>query len=222
MDFFSTQGQESLTWTVWCGWKSNSSKILWLCWLSARLMKIGSKVKLLSSGQHCPHYKSGKNFHRSRASNSKENSLIWPEMEFIQDFVAVLVTCKFEEHLIKNEVQATLVNSTMLNSILSLTSKWQPGPNFFPYIFIAIRLCLTANVTLLIIRIFGPDMCILMHFSLFSSYWFLMIFFFFFFFDGAIHWQNRLFIFFSNGQGWRFVGRKEQKKTSFFLSYLIS
>ena len=155
MDFFSTQGQESLTWTVWCGWKSNSSKILWLSWLSARLMKIRSKVKLLSSRQHCLHCKSGKNFHRSRASNSKENSLIRPEMELIQDFEAVHVTCKFEEHLIKNEVQATLVNSTMLNSILSLTSKWQPVLNFFPCIFIAIRLCLTriiANVKLLITR----------------------------------------------------------------------
>ena len=35
--------------------------------------------------------------------------------------------------------------------------------------------------------------------------------FFFFFFDGAIHRQDRLFTFFSNGQGLRFVGRKEQK-----------
>ena len=52
-------------------------------------------------------------------------------------------------------LQATLVNSTMHNSILSHTSKWQSGPNFFPYIFIAIRLCLTritANVKLLITR----------------------------------------------------------------------
>ena len=55
----------------------------------------------------------------------------------------------------------------------------------------------------------------------------VVVFFFFFFFcccffDGAIHRQDRLFTFFSNGQGLRFVGKKEQKKTSFFLFYLIS
>ena len=43
-------------------------------------------------------------FHRSRASNSKEDSPIWPEIELIRDFIVVLVTCKFEEHPIKNKV----------------------------------------------------------------------------------------------------------------------
>ena len=32
------------------------------------------------------------------------NSLMWLEVEFIRDFMAVLVTCKIEEDWIKNEV----------------------------------------------------------------------------------------------------------------------
>ena len=31
-------------------------------------------------------------------------SLIWPESELIQDFMFVLVTCRFHDDLIKNEV----------------------------------------------------------------------------------------------------------------------
>ena len=47
------------------------------------------------------------------ASNSKENSPIWPEIELIRDFRAVLVTCNFEEHPIKNEVAIERTRSTM-------------------------------------------------------------------------------------------------------------
>ena len=43
--FFFTQGQVTPKWIVRSGWNSNSFKILWLSWLPARLMKIGSKVK---------------------------------------------------------------------------------------------------------------------------------------------------------------------------------
>ena len=32
------------------------------------------------------------------------NSLIWPEIKLVPDFMTVLVTCKFDEDLIKNEV----------------------------------------------------------------------------------------------------------------------
>ena len=43
----------------------------------------------------------GKKIHRSRASNSKENIPIWPEIKLLRDFIAVLVTCKFEKLPIK-------------------------------------------------------------------------------------------------------------------------
>ena len=39
-----------------------------------------------------------------RASNSEASGLIWPLIEFVQDFMTVFVTRKFEGDLIKNEV----------------------------------------------------------------------------------------------------------------------
>ena len=39
----------------------------------------------------------------SGASNSEVNSLIWPEFELISDVMPVLVTCKFDEDLIKSK-----------------------------------------------------------------------------------------------------------------------
>ena len=41
-------------------------------------------------------------FRNSRASNSDMNSLIWLKCKFIRDSMAVLVTCKFEDGLIKS------------------------------------------------------------------------------------------------------------------------
>ena len=46
-------------------------------------------------------------FRHSSASNSVVNSLIWQEIKLLRDFMAVLVTCKFDEDPIKKEV-ATL------------------------------------------------------------------------------------------------------------------
>ena len=43
--FFATQGQVTPKLIVRSGQNSNSSKILWLSWLPAKLMKIRSKVK---------------------------------------------------------------------------------------------------------------------------------------------------------------------------------
>ena len=68
----------------------------------------------------------GKNFHRSRASNSKENSPIAPEIKPIRDFIAVLVICKFEEHPIENEVAIDRTRSTMgfFGSQGQVSPKW--------------------------------------------------------------------------------------------------
>ena len=40
---------------------------------------------------------------RPRAANSAVHGRIWPNFELVQDFMAVLVTCKNEEDPIKNE-----------------------------------------------------------------------------------------------------------------------
>ena len=45
MGFFATQELVTPKWIVRSGRNSNSSKILWLSWLPARLMKIRTKVK---------------------------------------------------------------------------------------------------------------------------------------------------------------------------------
>ena len=45
----------------------------------------------------------GKNCCRSRVSNTKTSSPIWPEIELHRDFTTVLVTSKFEENPITNE-----------------------------------------------------------------------------------------------------------------------
>ena len=90
MVFFGTQGQVPPKWMVPSDRNSNSSEMIRL------------KVKALSSWQLFLHYKHGKNFLRSRASNSV-NCLIWPEIECVRDFMTVIVTCKSDEGLIKNE-----------------------------------------------------------------------------------------------------------------------
>ena len=40
---------------------------------------------------------------RSRAANSAVLGPIWPNFELVRDVMNVLVTCKYEEDLIKNE-----------------------------------------------------------------------------------------------------------------------
>ena len=42
-------------------------------------------------------------FRRSRATNSEVSGGILPKFELIQAFIVILVTCKNEEHPIKNE-----------------------------------------------------------------------------------------------------------------------
>ena len=44
----------------------------------------------------------GKFFRHSRAANSVVSSPIWPKFELIQDFMRVLVTCKYKKDRIKS------------------------------------------------------------------------------------------------------------------------
>ena len=49
------------------------------------------------------HYKSiGLFFRRARAPNSEWSGPICPKFELVRDFMHVLITCKFEKYLIKN------------------------------------------------------------------------------------------------------------------------
>ena len=56
--FPDAQGQLTPQSEVEPGRNSNSSKMLWLSLLPARMMKIQSKMKLLEWPQHFPHYNS--------------------------------------------------------------------------------------------------------------------------------------------------------------------
>ena len=60
------------------------------------------KNERTSLGKPFSHCNSGKFFRRSRAPNSVGNCLIWLKSEPVCDFMPVLVTCKFEKDLIKN------------------------------------------------------------------------------------------------------------------------
>ena len=69
----------------------------------------------LSIGQHSHHYKyMVANFRHSRAINTEVNSLIWPKFELIQEFMAVLATCKFDEDPIKIEGSIDRTRSNMV------------------------------------------------------------------------------------------------------------
>ena len=48
------------------------------------------------------HYVYGNFFRRSRASNYVVSGPIWPKFELVQDFIYVLLTCKYEKDKIKN------------------------------------------------------------------------------------------------------------------------
>ena len=63
-----------------------------------------SKMKVLLCPHNFLHCKSGKRFWCSRASNSEASSLIWLEIDFVRDFMHILVTHKFENDPFKMKV----------------------------------------------------------------------------------------------------------------------
>ena len=71
--------------------------------LSASLIKMRSKMKSRSSGQHFP-----KSMRPSREGNSHVNSRKWAKIELVRDFMHTLIICKFDEDSIKNEVTIVL------------------------------------------------------------------------------------------------------------------
>ena len=80
MGFIGSQGQITPKWKVWSGWNSNSSKNLWLSWLTASLLSL-----------------------HSRASKSDVNRSMGLEVDHPR-FMVVLVNCKIEKDWIKSEV----------------------------------------------------------------------------------------------------------------------
>ena len=81
---------------------SNSSKLSCMSSLPARMRLIKSKMKELECSQDFSHNKSMGIFPDAKGQLAPQ-SLIWPNFELVRDVMDVLVTCKYEEDLIKNE-----------------------------------------------------------------------------------------------------------------------
>ena len=103
VNFSDAQGQITLEWVVVSGRNLNSSKLSCMSSLPARMGIIESKMKELECSQDYSHNVYGDFSRRSRAANSPVLGPIWPNFELVRDVMNVLVTCKYEEDLIKNE-----------------------------------------------------------------------------------------------------------------------
>ena len=96
--FPDSQGQLTLQSLVRSNQISNSVETLWLSFLPEKMKKIRSKIEPLECSQHYTSI-----FRRARADNSVVGGGILPKFELNQAFMHVLVTCKNEDDLFKNE-----------------------------------------------------------------------------------------------------------------------
>ena len=103
ISFLDAQGQITLKLVVVSGPNFYSSKLSCISFLPARMRMIESKMKELEYSQDFSQYKSMGIFQTSRAANSTVLGPIWPNFKLIRGILYVLVTCKYEEDLIKNE-----------------------------------------------------------------------------------------------------------------------
>ena len=87
--------------TEYAALNSNSSKRLWLSLLPARMEKIQSKMKALEWSQHC--YIIHQFLRCSRAANSLIGDRILTKFKLIRAYIVVLLICKNEYDLFKNE-----------------------------------------------------------------------------------------------------------------------
>ena len=88
---------------------SNSSEILWLSAIPARMKMFISKIKALECSQEYMLF-----FGRSRAANSEVSDGILPKFKLIRAFIVVLVTCKNEEDPNKKEGARVLTRFSLL------------------------------------------------------------------------------------------------------------
>ena len=96
--FSDAQGQVTHKSLVGSCLISNSSEILWVYLLPARMNKIQSKMKELEWSQHYLLF-----LRCSRGANSKIGDGILTKFKLIQALIVVLIVCKNEEDPLKNE-----------------------------------------------------------------------------------------------------------------------
>ena len=108
--FYDAQGKLTLQSEVGYTLNSNSSKLLWLSLLPARIKKIQSKMKALEWSQQC--YIIHQFLRCSRRANSLIGDGILTKFKLIRAFIVVLLICKNEYDLFKFE--STRVVTTFL------------------------------------------------------------------------------------------------------------
>ena len=104
IDFSDPKGQLTPKSVMESCQNSNSSKLLWLVLLSARIKKIHPKMNALVWSQYFSHYKSMGIFPDAQGQlTHKSLGRILPHFKPIQDVMVVLVTCNNKEEPVKNE-----------------------------------------------------------------------------------------------------------------------
>ena len=108
--FYDAQGKLAPQSKVSSTFNSNSSKLLWLSLLPARMMKIQSKMKVQELSQQC--YIIHQFLRCSRAANSIIGDGTLTKFKLIQAFIVVLLICMNVED--KFKIESTRVVTTDL------------------------------------------------------------------------------------------------------------
>ena len=108
--FYDAKGKLTPQSEVGSTLNSNSSKLLWLALLPARMKKFQSKLKALAWSQQC--YIIHQYLRCSRAANSLIGDGILTKFKLIQVLIVGLLICKNEYDLFKSE--STKVVTTFL------------------------------------------------------------------------------------------------------------
>ena len=101
--FSDTQGQITLKFVVVSGQNLNSSKLLCMFFLPAKIRKMEKNEGATVFTRFLSLCVYGNFSRRSRAANSTVLIPIWPNFELVRDIIDFLVICKYEEDPIKNE-----------------------------------------------------------------------------------------------------------------------
>ena len=111
--FYDAQGKLTPQTEVGSTLNLNSSKLLWLSLLPARMKKIQSKMKALEWSQQC--YIIHQFLRCSRAANSLIGDGILTKFKLIQALIVVLLICKNEEDQFKIESTRVVNRSPIIS-----------------------------------------------------------------------------------------------------------
>ena len=117
------QGKITLELVVVSGRNLNSSKLLCMSFLPARIRMIESKMNELKCSQHFPIISI---WDFSRAAYSAVLCRICPNFKHDRDVINIFVTCKYEEDLLKNKGARVFTTFPPLYPYGSYRLPWKP------------------------------------------------------------------------------------------------